>query len=876
VFSLEADLGKFPGAHSQGQIAGEIVFEPDRNFSPKLTARLTANGVFAFGLLVKNLELEATQSGAELAVGRARLALAGDAKAEISGRYTWRTRTLTEVAVRAQLNSTALAPWLPPAIAFSALALEARVHGSLDAPVHEGKFSVDALEIGTPRPILSSGEWSGVGAQAERVELSVQTGDTRASAFGQITRDAATIRSLELLLGGVEKLQLARPTLVRWQPSLDLGPVELLGETTSLFAAWQGGAVKRAKFTATRFDFRWLRDLTSLSPRAWQIESLDFSGAWPDGRLLGVLKLDGVWSPVGGKSARFSVAARSDDNGIEVERFLVSDDGGTVAQAGGRAPLAIRPETEIKLAMLTDARWSLELKTTPDSPFWAAQAAASGVIVRAPKLTARIEGAAQNPEARLQLQAAEVSLPRRPLPPLTEVAAELALGDRRLVLEKFSVLVAGQPLSATGRATLPAAEWSELLKNPRALWTGDAEARVRLPLLQIASLREFLPDIVIPSGTLAGDFAVNARGEIEGALTVCGASTHPVSPFGSFREIGGEMVFDGRRAELKTLHAQAGGQPVELRGAIAFPKNAPLALDVSLVGKNLSLARETGLLVRGDLDLTLKTAEDGTTTIGGAVNVHDSLFLRDVRSLIPARGGGAANRPPYFSVIRAPFRDWRLAVKVSGERFMKVRTPLFDGAISGDIQLGGTLREPLAIGAITVAGGAVRLPFAALEMRGGAVRLMQADPFSPQLDLEAEGRAFGYDLRMAINGPASEPALTFSSSPALSSEQVLLMVMAGETPRNEIVFSGTQRARRFGTYLGRGLISDLFGGGSAADRLSISSGENVTESGRETYTIEYELGRHWTAVGEYDKFDDYNLGLKWRIFSPKRKDLDVR
>jgi translocation and assembly module TamB len=102
------------------------------------------------------------------------------------------------------------------------------------------------------------------------------------------------------------------------------------------------------------------------------------------------------------------------------------------------------------------------------------------------------------------------------------------------------------------------------------------------------------------------------------------------------------------------------------------------------------------------------------------------------------------------------------------------------------------------------------------------------------------------------------------------------MVMAGETPRNEIVFSGTQRARRFGTYLGRGLISDLFGGGSAADRLSISSGENVTESGRETYTIEYELGRHWTAVGEYDKFDDYNLGLKWRIFSPKRKDPDVR
>ncbi|HMP83487.1 MAG TPA: hypothetical protein PKA41_12375, partial [Verrucomicrobiota bacterium] len=68
-------------------------------------------------------------------------------------------------------------------------------------------------------------------------------------------------------------------------------------------------------------------------------------------------------------------------------------------------------------------------------------------------------------------------------------------------------------------------------------------------------------------------------------------------------------------------------------------------------------------------------------------------------------------------------------------------------------------------------------------------------------------------------------------------------------------------------FLGRNLFSELWLEDSVADRLVVRSGESVTRTGRETYSVEYQLGDRWTLVGEYDQFNDVNAGLKWRVYS---------
>jgi translocation and assembly module TamB len=124
---------------------------------------------------------------------------------------------------------------------------------------------------------------------------------------------------------------------------------------------------------------------------------------------------------------------------------------------------------------------------------------------------------------------------------------------------------------------------------------------------------------------------------------------------------------------------------------------------------------------------------------------------------------------------------------------------------------------------------------------------------------------------MEIAGTAQEPSLVFTSSPALDSEQLLLMVTTGAAPSNEVTYSSTQRFARLGTYLGQSLLGSFGGDATSADRLSISSGEKVSRQGRETYNIEYKLAERWKWVGEYDEFDDYNVGLKWRLYPGKPK-----
>ena len=49
-----------------------------------------------------------------------------------------------------------------------------------------------------------------------------------------------------------------------------------------------------------------------------------------------------------------------------------------------------------------------------------------------------------------------------------------------------------------------------------------------------------------------------------------------------------------------------------------------------------------------------------------------------------------------------------------------------------------------------------------------------------------------------------------------------------------------------------------------------STGEKISRQGRETYDIEYQLSDRWMLTGEYNEFDEYNAGVKWRVFGGKK------
>jgi translocation and assembly module TamB len=173
----------------------------------------------------------------------------------------------------------------------------------------------------------------------------------------------------------------------------------------------------------------------------------------------------------------------------------------------------------------------------------------------------------------------------------------------------------------------------------------------------------------------------------------------------------------------------------------------------------------------------------------------------------------------------------------------------------------------VALGDIKIDSGVVRFPFASFAVQQGFVTLTSENPYHPALSVSATSKQFGYNIRMDASGPIDEPILQFTSTPPLSSEQILLMVTAGQLPAGEFTMTTQQRAQTVAVFLGRDLLERFGLEDQAEERLIIRSGQEITEQGRPTYEVEFKLSPRWSVYGEYDRFGDYNGMFKWLIYS---------
>src|SRR5262249_11702679 len=157
------------------------------------------------------------------------------------------------------------------------------------------------------------------------------------------------------------------------------------------------------------------------------------------------------------------------------------------------------------------------------------------------------------------------------------------------------------------------------------------------------------------------------------------------------------------------------------------------------------------------------------------------------------------------------FADWRVDVTVDGQRFLRVRSPIFRGVLSTAFRVEGTLEDPLAVGEARVAEGFITFPFGAMTVQQGSVRLASDDPDRLKINLTAAAQRMNYDVRMTVTGQADEPVVQFSSVPSLSSEQIVLMLTTGQVPPGMTATSTStqRRAQGLALFVGKNVLSDL-------------------------------------------------------------------
>lgn len=697
---------------------------------------------------------------------------------------------------------------------------------------------------------------------------------------------SARLDSFELTTTNTPPITLSKPveSRVRWQPANEsataprfdgeLSPLQLRSGDQQLslsgMMTWpERGEItlSATNVTAAAFAPFWPGRI----PDA-RLQELNLRAVWNNGPLQLSSRFAAAWSPQPGTELSLEAEVRTDAQGIHFAPFIFRQETNEVLQLTGVIPVEIRPASADRIAWREAERFNVRLATLSSEVLDRELAYWTGWDVADARVNLTATGGPADLLAELEVRAASLrpagftNLPTE-IATVSNLAFQASVSRGELTLKEGRFQVAGQPARVAGRLPLDANNWSNWLQQLRAPDWRRMTGELNLPEMPMAALAPLLGEVLTPAGQAGLQARLEPGGRLGGQLSFTNLATRRFEPAGSLRELAGDVAFEGRRATIRRLSTTLGGQQLHVTGGLGWDEGGIADMAFDLRGTNVALARSAEIFLRSDLDLRLQATNHTPPVLSGEVRLRESLFFQDLATLTRIDLNRPELRPPYFSIRTRPLDAWRLDLRVTGQRFLKVISPVFRGEVSSGLRLGGTLREPQASGEVTVDDGRMSFPFGTLELTRGAVRFTQTDPHRPQLDFQGQGMNFGYQLQMQLTGTADAPNLAFTSVPPLSTRQILLMLSAGEIPSGSFEFTDADKASRLGFYLGKELMSELLGQDTTEERLNIRTGEHVTSDGRLTYDVEYKLTDRFSLFGEYNRFRDYNGGLKFKVYS---------
>ncbi len=566
------------------------------------------------------------------------------------------------------------------------------------------------------------------------------------------------------------------------------------------------------------------------------------------------------------------LAVAADQERTTVSNLVITSQGSRLAQASGYLPLTFDPTTTL---VELNERGSLQftVRTATEGRLWDAVADWTGLRLRKPQVALDVSGSWRAPKGALNCQVAQVQLmkPRERMPTLEDLQLHLELDNDQARLTNSHLRVQGQPVRFSAELPLDDRFWADV-KQKRVPDLEKTAARIQADKASLAAFEPLFPKLLAPQGEVSLKLTLAPGGKLGGQLAIQHARTHPLGAAGPLRDINISMLLVTNTLDVENASAELSSAAINLSGeadlrSLDWLHGSLPPFQFVIQGTNVPLARQPEYVVRSDLLLAVTRTNGAAPLITGVLRLHDSFYLSELHALVPGSVEAPRARPPYFSIEDPLLADWRMAVEVQGDRFLKVRSPLFNGEISSALKLQGTLKDPIVLGDLKIDSGVVRFPFGSLAVQQGLVNLTSQDPYHPQLSVMAASKQFGYDIRMQVTGPVDSPVIQFTSNPPLSSEQILLMVTAGEMPQGNFNLTPQQRAQTVALFFGRDVLAKLGFGDQTQQRLTIRSGEEISEQGRPTYHVEYKLTDRWSLEGEYDRFGDYNAGFKWRVYS---------
>lgn len=418
--------------------------------------------------------------------------------------------------------------------------------------------------------------------------------------------------------------------------------------------------------------------------------------------------------------------------------------------------------------------------------------------------------------------------------------------------------------------------------------------------LQSGLLSPFLSGRVL-SGPVRFDLGLNgplALSSLTGRVSLAnGRIADPRLAFG-FESVTLNADLAASRATLTASTRLSSGGQVQASGTVAlaapFDANLSIALQNAILRDprlfqtiangtlTLSGPLTAGGLIAGTVTLGQTDLQIPSTGLGGATGLPDLAHryepaavraTRERAGFLGTSAGGSATQT----------RPLKLNLTINAPSQVFIRGRGLDAELGGSLTLRGTTAAIQPAGAFTLIRG--RLDILGRRLTLSEATLLLEGDFTPTLAIAASTESDGVTSMIRIDGPATAPEVTFTSTPELPQEEVLSRLLFGRGLETLSPLQAAQLANAVATLAGRGGagVIDRLRQGFGLDDLDVQTDETgaasltlgkyiaknvyteveVGQDGQSQINLNLDISKSLTLRGSAGSTGNTGIGLFW-------------
>ncbi|MEM9081627.1 MAG: translocation/assembly module TamB domain-containing protein, partial [Verrucomicrobiota bacterium] len=409
-------------------------------------------------------------------------------------------------------------------------------------------------------------------------------------------------------------------------------------------------------------------------------------------------------------------------------------------------------------------------------------------------LDSSLAGSPSLPSLTGRLRLNELNLPEFPQIPPSDTSLAWATAGRSLTLDGTITPDGYQPIVINATSGFHPYKWSE---NPDTLLNETFDFKATAPELNLAPFAELSPTITLIEGTANiqatgtgtfrnPSFAASLQADIPKIRTT-------IPRFEKIRATSLDANFTDNTLIIQPFSTSFQGGIMGMSGTILLDEPANPLFDLRIGGSEVLLHRDENINARGDIRLNLDGRLD-SARLSGELDLIESVFYKDIELLplgvpisvpkapsLPSFRKG--NAPPTTTLpIPEPFASWKLDLLATTHDPFRVRGNLTSGEVIGKIKARGILSNPELDGLLLINDFSAALPFSSLSIDGGQVRFRPQLGLLPELEIRATSNIANHDVDIFVNGPSTNPELSFNSNPPLPENEIMTLIATGTTP----------------------------------------------------------------------------------------------